>query len=40
MSTIQYKKRIGWGQTKVYGHVQTNIEDLTFDFIEMGESQT
>lgn len=31
------KKRAGWGQTKkVYGHVQTNIEDLTFDFIEMG----
>ena len=30
------KKRAGWGQTKkVYGKVQTNIEDLTFDFIEM-----
>ena len=30
------KKRAGWGQTKkVYGHVQSNIEDLTFDFIPL-----
>ena len=37
--SVNGKKEEGWGKTKVvYGKKQTNIEDLSFDFINLAET--